>query len=179
MTSRRMPRAPLLMLAMSASTRALPATPQSVRSEGPASPALLPAGVSGSPVQPHREEGTYPNAQEGRDSQAYRSCTLRPHRHHCHSASRDRDGAQRNGSGHQRRVQHHSAACSGRDHRVVALLVAILPGFITGVGNQQHQQNTLSAACVASSYKVSLVQPHVEQAAVSLQPVHLPTRRPR
>ncbi len=62
---------------------------------------------------------------------------------------------------------------------VVALLLAILPRFITWVGNQQHQQNTLSAACVASPYELDPVQPHVEQAAISLQPAHLPTRRPR
>ncbi|MDO5676366.1 MAG: M23 family metallopeptidase [Propionibacteriaceae bacterium] len=55
---------------------------------------------------------------------------------------------------------------------VVALLVAILPGFITGAGHEQHRSETLSAVCISSPYELGPVQPHVEQATVLLGTLH-------
>lgn len=48
---------------------------------------------------------------------------------------------------------------------VVALLVAILPGFITGAGKQQQESTAIAGVCKNATFDLGPVKPHVQAAA--------------
>lgn len=48
---------------------------------------------------------------------------------------------------------------------VIAMLTAILPGFITGAGKQAQREESIAAVCSNSTYNLGAVKPHVQAAA--------------